>query len=124
MPGCDQPVLARGWCNKHYLRWYRKGDPATEPNVLSGPAHYKWKPDSDLTYARVHQRIRRSLGQASQFQCWNDCGRQAQHWAYDHGDPDELIGKEGPYSVAADYYMALCVPCHSRMDRAWLDTTA
>jgi hypothetical protein len=23
--GCIDPVLARGWCNRHYLRWYRHG---------------------------------------------------------------------------------------------------
>ena len=26
---CDSPVLARGWCNKHYQRWHRHGDPGT-----------------------------------------------------------------------------------------------
>lgn len=25
--GCAQPHEARGWCNVHYLRWYRNGDP-------------------------------------------------------------------------------------------------
>jgi hypothetical protein len=25
--GCDQPLSKRGWCNKHYLRWYRHGSP-------------------------------------------------------------------------------------------------
>lgn len=25
--GCDGPVRLRGWCNKHYLRWSRHGDP-------------------------------------------------------------------------------------------------
>lgn len=24
---CDNPVKARGWCNKHYLRWWFHGDP-------------------------------------------------------------------------------------------------
>lgn len=29
---CDQPVHARGWCNVHYKRWVRHGDPlAGEP---------------------------------------------------------------------------------------------
>ena len=26
---CENPALARGWCNKHYLRWARYGDPRT-----------------------------------------------------------------------------------------------
>ena len=25
--GCDGPVFGRGWCNKHYVRWRRHGDP-------------------------------------------------------------------------------------------------
>lgn len=25
--GCDQPARARGWCNCHYQRWQRLGDP-------------------------------------------------------------------------------------------------
>lgn len=25
--GCERPVSKRGWCNAHYLRWYRHGDP-------------------------------------------------------------------------------------------------
>lgn len=25
--GCEKPVRARGWCNSHYLRWRRCGDP-------------------------------------------------------------------------------------------------
>lgn len=24
---CDAPVKSRGWCRKHYLRWYKTGDP-------------------------------------------------------------------------------------------------
>ena len=23
---CDDPILARGWCRKHYLRWYKHDD--------------------------------------------------------------------------------------------------
>jgi hypothetical protein len=25
--GCENTVLARGWCRTHYLRWYKHGDP-------------------------------------------------------------------------------------------------
>lgn len=27
IPDCGNPALARGWCRKHYLRWYKHGDP-------------------------------------------------------------------------------------------------
>lgn len=26
---CDRPVLARGWCKRHYMRWYEKGSQGT-----------------------------------------------------------------------------------------------
>lgn len=26
-PGCSRPALKRGFCNAHYLRWWRHGDP-------------------------------------------------------------------------------------------------
>lgn len=30
--GCGKPIRHRGWCAKHYKRWYRHGDPiATAP---------------------------------------------------------------------------------------------
>ena len=32
--GCDRPAGTRGWCNKHYTRWRRHGDP-----VHPGPTH-------------------------------------------------------------------------------------
>ncbi len=25
--GCDRPAATRGWCNGHYIRWRRSGDP-------------------------------------------------------------------------------------------------
>lgn len=25
--GCEKPVFTRGWCQAHYRRWYRYGDP-------------------------------------------------------------------------------------------------
>jgi hypothetical protein len=111
---CDDPVVGRGLCNKHYLRMRRTGN--TDKTVLSGTAHYNWKTDDEVTYARTHQRLAKALGPASQHLCQNDCGRQAQQWAYDHGDPDERTAWEGPYSVNFDYYVALCIPCHRKMD--------
>lgn len=28
--GCEQPVVARDWCRKHYSRWHRHGDPQAD----------------------------------------------------------------------------------------------
>ena len=33
--GCSKPLLARGWCNAHYLRWYRHGDPLSGGGALA-----------------------------------------------------------------------------------------
>lgn len=30
---CDLPFFAKGWCNRHYLRWWRTGDP--QPKVTT-----------------------------------------------------------------------------------------
>lgn len=30
--GCDKPVRGRGWCGKHYMRWYNYGDPTKKLN--------------------------------------------------------------------------------------------
>lgn len=27
IPGCGKPVRSWDWCSKHYMRWYRTGDP-------------------------------------------------------------------------------------------------
>ena len=32
--GCPDPQIARGWCRKHYLRWYRFGDTGTPPRFM------------------------------------------------------------------------------------------
>lgn len=40
IPDCDAPVLCRGWCNKHYQRWYRCGDAAYEAVVQRPSLEY------------------------------------------------------------------------------------
>ena len=38
--GCNRPVKARGWCEKHYMRWVRHGSPEDRPSRREGP-HYR-----------------------------------------------------------------------------------
>ncbi len=41
--GCNAPILARGWCRRHYNRWARHGDPLTCLKPLSDRgAPRKW----------------------------------------------------------------------------------
>ena len=35
--GCDRQRSARGWCQKHYFRWYRHGDLDYFPPVWLDP---------------------------------------------------------------------------------------
>lgn len=35
--GCDQPIQARGWCSKHYSRWYTHGDPEKLAESIVNP---------------------------------------------------------------------------------------
>src|SRR6516162_2526071 len=123
--GCDLTLIeARGMCDKHYTRWLRHGDPLVTHGPGNrgrmGSSNGNWKGDA-APYSAIHLRLVREFGSASQFQCLNDCGRQAQEWAYDHGDPNEIVGDDShgvmaPYSLDPQFYMPLCKWCHRSMD--------
>lgn len=69
----------------------------------------------EVGYAGVHYRLRRERGPAREYLC--SCGRQADEWAYDDRDPQELRDQKGrPYSLDLDHYQAKCLPCHRRFD--------
>ena len=34
--GCARPVKSRGWCQAHYFRWRRNGDPGGPVLMLKG----------------------------------------------------------------------------------------
>jgi hypothetical protein len=72
--GCDSTARTRGWCNAHYLKWYRKGDPEYRPVArqhtpcsvegCERPArgrgwcntHYlRWLSKSDLGHAAIRK---------------------------------------------------------------------
>lgn len=121
-PGCGKPIGGRNWCNMHYTRWLRHGDPQTvivDRNLPTGSAHPHWRGD-EAGYRAVHERVRSRRGPAKDHPCLH-CGGQAAHWAYDHADPAELIDSAmGPYSTNPERYLPLCVSCHKRFDLAHL----
>ena len=49
--GCDGPVFARGWCNRHYKTWRRNGDPTL---VIPHPAKFKTQDVSERFWSKVH----------------------------------------------------------------------
>ena len=68
-------------------------------------------------YAGAHARVRRGRGKASDQRCIQ-CDERADHWAYDHMDPDEVISRRGlPYSLKSSHYQPMCVTCHNRLDK-------
>lgn len=106
---CENEVQARGWCMKHYLRWYRRGT-----LDLVGRGRNTWTGD-DATYNAVHLRHRKVKGRAGDRKCI-ECSGPASHWAYDNADPAEKVAPEGRYSTDPDHYQPMCVPCHKAFD--------
>lgn len=111
---CNQPQCARKMCQKHYARWRRHGDPL-KVVVLSGASHGSWKGDA-ASYKGVHTRLTKERGSARNHTCFECREQPATEWAYDHTDPNERMGTDGPYSVDLNRYEPLCVPCHRNSD--------
>lgn len=106
--GCDEPHDAKGFCNKHWQRNHKHGD----PSHVEKPG---WRGE-EVGYTAMHERIYRMRGPATEHPCWR-CGTQADEWAYDHSDPRERVEQgKGPYSTDPTRYMALCLPCHRKLD--------
>lgn len=123
--GCGRTFMARGFCHNHWRQWKKHGDPlrrdlSVPPYHPPGPLHPRWK-GASAGYAPVHRRIQRRKGKAGNRSCFH-CGERAAEWAYDHADPDELIGdnhgRECAYSTDADHYIPLCISCHRTFDKA------
>ena len=81
----------------------------------------------DVDYAAAHDRVHRARGKAIAYRCI-DCGRQAQHWSYDHADPDERTSTTErtfgiAYSLDASHYEPRCVSCHKTFDMARINST-
>lgn len=64
VPGCAGVVLARGWCSKHWQRWWKTGDPNTEPyrRALRDPPPYgrtrRCKPSDEAADAALAEQLR------------------------------------------------------------------
>ncbi|MDQ0842413.1 hypothetical protein QFZ68_002093 [Streptomyces sp. V1I6] len=114
---CTDKARGHGLCSKHYQRARTHGD-INDLHHQSGDAHHGWKGDA-VSYVGAHARIRRTRGKASALDCQH-CTDRAEHWAYDHQDPDELTqvidGRLAKYSADPHHYIPLCVECHYKFD--------
>lgn len=122
--GCTRKNFGLGYCQLHYGRIQRHGDPLVAlaaPRTKTGMENHQWK-GSDLGYRSAHDRIEYRRGKARDCACVH-CGTQAWDWAYDHADPNELAGHNGPYwclySADPDHYIPLCRSCHIKWDRSF-----
>lgn len=116
--GCESVPVGRGLCKIHYQRWSRTGDPMGIRD-LRGENNGRWVGE-DANYFGVHSRLSSQRGKASTYRC-DHCGNPAEHWAYTHNDPEEKVTANGlAYSTRIEeFYIPLCVECHSRFDAAW-----
>jgi hypothetical protein len=121
--GCQRKHAARGWCRVHYARVKRTGDPG--PVELCPVGYWARRSPSALStsYGAVHRRVRKLNGHPLNYTCVCCNTRRAEHWAYDHGDPEPLIhvrrdnGRTVEYSADLSRYVAMCWVCHALFDR-------
>ncbi len=70
-----------------------------------------------MSYVGTHRKLRHVRGPAKQNACQH-CGRQAEHWAYNHTDPMAITDPHGRvYSHDLARYIALCAQCHLTLDQ-------
>lgn len=135
---CSGRVFARGWCGKHYKRWYKYGDPLTEVHIPAQQAaecsvdgctrppaargwcsmHYqRWKKTGSLGPAL-------SVGRRHPKPCGvGDCDRPHYgngycnlHWRRwkKHGDPHVVAVRADPHEPQVDSkgYVRVWMPDH------------
>lgn len=84
---CETPVYARGWCNRHWQRWRRHGD----PTALHPGSSYS-------VGERQRDRVARDIADRDRSACWLDSFVQHHRQGY------PLIGKRmvGHLALEAD----------------------
>lgn len=143
---CGHKVHGHGWCHMHYQRWRRYGNPTallprhdacqvdgcpkplrSQVSGLCEMHYYRRRRHGDVLtvltarkpivlYRAAHARVQAARGPAAAHPC-TDCANPAEHWSYDHTDPDELRSDTGqPYSLDVGAYEPRCVPCHAKFD--------
>lgn len=106
---------------REIARRYAEASPVV---FIEAPRLRKPRRPVSNTYRAAHQRAIRTRGLASTYWC-DHCGYRADHWAYDHADPNALSGtvrsgsgqtKRCEWSIDPQHYIPLCRSCHARFD--------
>lgn len=116
---CERTHFGHGYCQLHYYRLRMNGDPlqTRPPGAQAGSDHHLWQ-GASITYRGLHLRLNRRRGRARTHRCV-DCGQQAEHWAYNHKDPNPIVDDKGrTYSPDIHHYDPRCVTCHHAYDHA------
>lgn len=116
---CGKPHRARGYCQMHYKRLLRNGDPMVVQREWGHGNLAKV-----VGYTPAHQRVRKLRGRAAEHLCAH-CGAPANDWAYNYEDPSPLVEDVQirdtivpmVYSLNPDCYIPLCHSCHRNFDR-------
>lgn len=120
--GCEKREVRNGLCGQHDYRMAVHGTidgytPHWDRNMARGERHPNWT-GSEASYYAAHQRVQAVRGSARLHRCI-DCEAPAQHWSYNHDDPEGRVSEQGlPYSPDPAHYSPRCVSCHKRFDLA------
>lgn len=69
-----------------------------------------------VSYRGAHQRVYHKKGRAADYKCIDNCGKMAEEWSYNYGDPSALVADRGYYSLDPKYYEPRCKFDHKRFD--------
>lgn len=119
--GCERPLGKRrsNWCEVHYMRNRRTGDPETNYNA-PGPTHFSFIGDR-AGYRVAHTRIASARGVARSYPCV-DCAQTAAHWAFEWRRVPRSEWRfadstaRSPFSHDASHYGPRCIGCASWYD--------
>ena len=93
IPGCGKPARARGWCNTHWRRWRRHGDPTVV--ILSGWRKTQPDPEPPGLYTWSVRYTRTTLHRVTYTVSCGDCGDTLGQWLKpNRGDwmADRMLG--------------------------------
>jgi hypothetical protein len=128
MENCENKHEAKGFCVTHYTRYKKYGDPNFLHHEQRG-GNYNHRPAEGTwgTYNKIHRRMYRYYGSASEFDC-SVCYEPAQTWALvkEWVPEGQLLwgverGFDVPYSLDPGHYLTLCKAHHNKLDKGVLE---